>query len=67
MYDKFKRLNTATLRTENFSGDPKTEVNRLQAENIAMAESIKHNRIAILVIAILTLLNMILVIYAALT
>ena len=42
------RLNTATLlRTENFSGDLKTEVERLQAENNAMAESIMHNRIAI--------------------
>ena len=60
------RLNTATLlRTENFSGDLKTEVERLQAENNAMAESIMHNRIAIFVLAILALLNLVLVVWLA--
>ena len=29
VYTTFIRLNTATLRTENFSGDLKTEVERL--------------------------------------
>ena len=60
------RLNTATLRTENFSGDLKTEVVRLQEENNAMAESIMHNRIAIFVLAILVLLNLVFVVWLAL-
>ena len=61
------RLNTATLRTENFSGDLKTEVERLQEENNAMAESIMHNRIAIFVLAILVPLNLVLVVWLAVT
>ena len=62
------RLNTATLlRTENFSGDLKTEVERLQEENNAMAESIMHNRIAIFVLAMLVLLNLVLVVWLAVT
>ena len=65
VYTTSIRLNTATLRTENFSGDLKTEVKRLQAENNAMAESIMHNRIAIFVLAILFLLNLVLVVWLA--
>ena len=67
VYTTFIRLNTATLRTENFSGDLKTEVERLQEENNAMAESIMHNRIAIFVLAILVLLNLVLVVWLAVT
>ena len=42
-----------------------TLVERLQAENNAMAESIMHNRIAIFVLAILVLLNLVLVVLLA--
>ena len=57
------RLNTSQLRSENFSGDLKTEVDRLQDENSAMAKGIMINRIVILVLAFFSLVNLILVIW----
>merc|ERR1712192_365137 len=49
------RLNTSQLRAENFSGDLKTEVDRLQVENNALWKSTSMNRIAILVLALFSL------------
>ena len=59
------RLNTSQLRSDNFSGDLKTEVDRLQDENNAMGRSIMINRIAILVLVFFSLVNLVLVIWVA--
>ena len=58
------RLNTAQLRTDNFSGDLKTEVDRLQQENNALWKSTSINRIVILVLAFFSLINLCLVIWS---